>query len=217
MPVSLSLRCLFVHIPKTGGTSIEKALDIFGDWRIEDRERLFGRIASPDLLAAGFLSRYLQHLTLPELRPLLPPALADGLLSFSFVRNPWDRMVSIHAHPDPDLLEQAAAQGLELRGLPFPTFLDRTACLRHIHLLSQHRFILDSAGRPLVDFIGRFENLANDFRKISTALGTPGDLPHANASQARQHRDYRPCYTLATRDLVARRYARDIELFGYAF
>ena len=217
MPISHSLRCLFVHIPKTGGTSVEKALGMFGDWRIEDRERFFGRIASPDLLAAGFLSRYLQHLTLPELRPLLSPALADGLFTFSFVRNPWDRMVSIHAHPDPDMLEQAAAQGLELRGVPFATFLDLTANLRHIHLLPQHCFILDSAGCPLVDFIGRFENLANDFRKISTGLGTSGDLPHANASQARQHQDYRCYYTDATRDLIARRYARDIEIFRYAF
>jgi hypothetical protein len=217
MPLSPRLRCLFVHIPKTGGTSVERALGMFGDWRVEDRERLFGRIASPDLVAAGFLSRYLQHLTLPQMHSLLPPDRREGLFSFSFVRNPWDRMVSIHAHPDPDMVQQAAAQGLELEGLPFATFLERLAGVRHIHLLSQHDFILDSAGRPLVDFIGRFETLAEDFAKVAARLGVSSDMPHANASTARRHRDYRSCYTPETRDWVACRYSLDIERFGYAF
>ena len=73
----------------------------------------------------------------------------------------------------------------------------------------------DEEGAVIVDFIGRFENLNEDTGTVFRNLGISGaSLPHNNSSH---HRDYRSYYTEETRDLVAERYARDIEFFGYEF
>jgi hypothetical protein len=213
MPVSHALRGIFVHIPKTGGTSVETALGMFHDWKIENRAALFGLIQSPDLRQKGFLSHFLQHLTWPQLRELLPPE-CRGYFTFSVVRNPWERMVSTYANKDPDMLMHARAQGLELEGLSFEEFLEKTENFQHIHLLPQHEFIYDQQGTPLVDFIGRFERLAEDFQRICARLGVDGGLPHRNPSRHRPYRDY---YDNTTQDMVAQRYRRDIALLGYEF
>jgi hypothetical protein len=217
MPVSHSRRCIFVHIPKTGGSSIEQALGMFGDWRLEDRDCLFGRIQSPDLELAGFLSRYLQHLTISQIRSIVPADVGSRYFSFSFVRNPWDRLVSVYSRPDPDMVEQAQAAGIDLLGLPFDQFLDRVGKTSHIHVLPQHEFITDSSGRPLVDLVGRFESLQGDFKGLCRTLGAACELPHANASAARRAADYRSYYTSETKAIVAQRYATDVRLFGYEF
>lgn len=217
MPLSHSIRCIFVHIPKTGGSSIEQGLGMFGDWRVEDADRLFGKIRSPNLKNAGFHSAFLQHLTMPEIQRVSPGAVRDGYYSFSIVRNPWDRMVSVYSRPDPNMVEQASDEGIELLGLSFDTFLERVGNLSHIHVLPQYIFVTDGSGRTVVDFVGRFESLARDFARVCETLGIVRSLPHANASPSRNSKDYRGYYTRETRAIVAERYSRDLELFGYEF
>jgi len=212
MPVSRALRCLFVHIPKTGGTSVEVALGMHGDWAVENRDSLFGTIRSADLVGRGYLSRFLQHLTLDEVRQLSPEC--GELFSFSFVRNPWDRMVSSYCNPDPDMLDGARASGVELTGLDFPEFVRRTEAVEHIHLLPQHRFVTDRQRGIAVNSLGRFETLEADFESLCRALQVEARLPHENASE---HIHYREYHTDETRDAVARRYRQDIDLFDYRF
>lgn len=213
MPISHQLGCVFVHIPKTGGTSVETALGLNGRPTFEDREKMFGPIESDDLVAHGFLSAFLQHLTLNELRSLVPST--DRLFSFSFVRNPWDKIVSSYHNPDYSLGLQAQARGIELRDLPFAEFVRYCESLEHIHLQEQHRFVCDQAGRPKVDFLGHFENLQNDFRTICDRLEVRVPLPHRCKSSNR--RPYREYYDDATRERVFNNYRRDIEIFGYDF
>ena len=81
--------------------------------------------------------------------------------------------------------------------------------------MSQSKFIYDQHDALLVDFVGRFENLTEDFRKICSSIGLTGvELKHQNKS-ARGH--YQEYYDLETRDLVARHWERDIDLFKYSF
>jgi chondroitin 4-sulfotransferase 11 len=213
MPVSHELRCIHVHIPRTGGTSIEHALGMFHDWKIENRTALFGLIRSPDLLEAVSVSRFLQHATAREVLALLPPECA-GYFSFAFVRNPWDRMVSVFCHQDPHLAMQAAAAGVDLPSLTFGQFLDAARSLAHVHLLPQVQFIHDERGTCLVDFLGRFERLAQDFALIKERLGIDADLACHNRSS---HEDYRSYYDNHSRRLVEEMYREDIEAFGYEF
>jgi Sulfotransferase family len=214
VPISHTLRCVFVHVPKTGGTSIETALGMFGPWQEENRDAMFGLIHSPELVARGLGSAFLQHLSMPELGALHPRGELAGYFSFSIVRNPWDRMVSVYRRTDPHLLEHAGRLGIQLGGLSFAQFLERSAAVAHAHLADQARFVCDDSDRVLVDSLGRFETLEEDFGAICRRLGIEAPLPRLNTSEREGYRGY---YDERTRAFVARRYRRDIELFGYTF
>ena len=84
------------------------------------------------------------------------------------------------------------------------------------HFRSQHTFLSNGNGALAVDFVGRYERLADDFKQVQERTGLPPlELPRLQA--ARRAAKYATYYTPRTRDLVARRYRRDIELFGYEF
>ena len=212
MPVSRQGQHAFVHIPKTGGTSIEAALGLLHDWREENRGAMFGLIQSPDLKEHGFVSHFLQHLTVRELALLIPDI--HSFFVFSFVRNPWQRFVSTYANTDPHLCRQAEKQGIQLTGISFKEFVYRCKEIEHVHLLEQYKFIMDSQEKVQVDFIGHFESLEEDFQRVCQRLGVVKTLPHLNQSA---HRSYRRYYDEETRAIIAERYRADIELFGYTF
>jgi len=214
MPVSHNARCIFVHVPKTGGTSVETALGMFGRWQDEDRENMFGLIQSPDLLARPLGSSFLQHLSIHELRDLLAEGPGAGYFSFAFVRNPWDRMVSIYHRPDPHLLAYANGTGIELAGLSFREFLARTEGIAHAHLAEQAQYVCDDSGKILVDYLGRFETLERDYTEVCRRLHIDVPLPRLNGSA---HNTYRSYYDENTKELLAGRYRKDIEIFGYKF
>lgn len=69
----------------------------------------------------------------------------------------------------------------------------------------------------LVDYVGHYENLAHEFSAICGKLGL-GDieLPRKNKSR-NKIRHYGEYYTAPARDLVAERFRKDIDLFGYNF
>ena len=69
-------------------------------------------------------------------------------------------------------------------------------------------------GKVELDFIGRFENLENDYKYICQKIGLTTKLPHVRASK---HKHYTEYYDDETREIIADRYAKDIEYFGYKF
>ena len=70
MPFDRQRRLVFLHIPKTAGSSVEQALGLLGPWDQENLVTGFGLIQSRDLLARNLSSNFLQHLSLSELAPL---------------------------------------------------------------------------------------------------------------------------------------------------
>jgi hypothetical protein len=217
LPVSHQYGCTFVHVPKTGGTSIEYALEMRPDSKREDLRTLFGRIESSALKSRGFLTGYLQHLTAEQIRELDPELLGHRYFSFAMVRNPWARMVSSFTHKDPHLLREARARAIELEKISFPDYVWQTGRLQHAHLQSQCEYVHDAKGQLLVDFVGRFESLTSDFQKVCRRLGIEKQLPAKKQSKQKISNDYHDYYDDETRAAVASRYAQDIECFGYSF
>lgn len=147
---------------------------------------------------------------------------------FAFVRNPWDRLVSCYAEKirsDGDaenfvggVSKVLLPYGVFRAGMSFEEFVHAVVAIpdddAEPHFHSQHGFLTDRRGTLLVDFIGRFETLDEDFEKVRDRLRVSVELPHLLPSRRLPYREY---YDSRLADLVAARYRKDIELFGYSF
>ena len=210
MPCTPDRRLLFIHIPKTGGTSVEQALGLFGDWQLEDQTRLFGLVQSPQLLAHGWGSAFLQHLSWSEIHQHWDFSQA---LCFAVVRNPWARFASVYTNTDPHLLQTARGRGLELQGLSFEAFVDATEGLQHAHLRPQREYLCTATGAVAVPQLLRTETLSQDYAALAAAHGLPGPLPWHNRSAA--PRRLEQLYDRRTWQRIGERYAADVALLGY--
>lgn len=218
MPVSDRYQAIFVHIPKCGGSSVEKALGVFG-------ARNDGDLApAPKILFGVERRRALQHLTLREIRARLPKVTFDAYFKFSFVRNPFDRLVSEYHWRISERMIDASMSFKEFvrrEVVPFkPTggiarwLDDRRRVVLEDHFLPQHVFVCDEAGRIAVDRLGRMESFEKDFKDICLALKVEARLPAVNRTA---HRPYREHYDDQTRGWAERVYEKDLEIFHYAF
>jgi hypothetical protein len=190
-------RFVFVHVPKTAGTSIGAALRSL---RGSQKLRFFQT----------------KHVTPAELRahserlPWFDRRDFSDYRFVGFVRNPWDRFASIHRY----LLMQPAR-----RRKPVPDSLEDFARMLEaaepwVEALHSVRLQSDFVDGSFF-MIGRYEQLAVDFADLCQRLGVSLQLPHKNMSQAAG--DYRPLYTDRMVEIIQKRYARDIAQFGYAF
>ena len=147
---------------------------------------------------------------------------------FSFVRNPWDRLVSCYEHffnRDSNHYEtinyaKPYAEMLNKDKMTFDDFVHYVANEpdehRDPHWSSQYSTLsLNEAGH-LPDEIGRFESLAEDTVRIFSKAGIPAKIPHLNKS-IRSKGHYSKYYRKQTRNMVSQRYQKDIDVFGYAF
>jgi chondroitin 4-sulfotransferase 11 len=218
MPVSHSHKTIFVHIPKTAGTSIEAVLGMHGDKQDIGLVPYFNQ----ELDHEHLYGRQMQHMTAQAIRTVLNnDAVFNSYFKFAVVRNPWDRLVSALAWTD-----QKWVRGEELTLAAFETQVRQLHSLLATaqtapapvqlphYLYPQSLYIFDAERRPLVNFIARYESLATDWRVIREKLGLSVELP---ARMKSHHRDYREYYSAATRQLVADMYALDVSLFEYEF
>ena len=143
-----------------------------------------------------------------------------GYFKFTFIRNPWDRVVSgwvskFENYHDPNNPHQP---GIRDPGLSLDTTFDEYVRFIHkikdnradCHFKSMHCFVPDDIT------IGRVENFDKDFNAILKVKNfTPYPITVENKSVGRGH--YTDYYTPELRDLVAERYVVDIERYGYEF
>jgi hypothetical protein len=213
MIISRRRRFIFVHIPKTGGTSLALALEaraakddiLIGDTPKARARR--GRVRG--LKAAG---RLWKHSTLADIAGLVTDDEVAAFFTLTLVRNPWERLASYwhwlraqhFAHP---------AVGLA-KAHDFSGFLNHPHTRLSIAAHPYGSYLRDRNGVERGHF-ARIE-APEDLAAFEAHLGfhlTP--LPQANASD--RPADWRRFYSDADAALVADICAEDIARFGYRF
>jgi hypothetical protein len=198
--ISFRKRFLFVHIPKTAGNSIQSVLRDYSEDQLvalrkdQDGIERFG-LRNPEY-------KIRKHSILKEYRDALGDEQFRSLYKFTCVRNPWDRMVSYYFTPtqNPETWSRKKFRGIISKAVSVPDYLR-----------------LDDETDPFanVDYIMRFENLADDFHAVSRRLNiSPPPLAQLNRSNRAHYSKY---YDDELRELVHTRFAREIERFGYTF
>jgi len=202
---------LFIHVDKAAGTSIQAALRPYAIPRTRNRlrKRLVMLGGMNRLFNTHRLLEFSEHVTAAVVKNCLPPEAYTRLFKFAFVRNPWDRMVSKYAHL---LRREQHPRHERVKAMhDFTEFLQWE--LKRAEAL-QSSYVCDADDRFIVDFVGYFEKLPEHFTRVCEHLKIQPGLENKNTSA---HQDYRTYYTPVTRELVAKHFRRDIELFGYEF
>ena len=217
MPIHREHHLLFVHIPKTGGTSVEECLGLRGPWQHENLDSCFGLIQSLPLLQRGFGSNFLQHLTLAELCELLGGDFLE-LTPFAVLRDPWTRLLSSFRRKDPDLCSLYRYKcHRDLHDVSLEEYVDVASWLDHPHLRPQWKFLCTSMGQcpdPSVRLF-RQERMEQLESWLTQYLGTTIQLTSKNVRvPAVTMPDMDPRQLEALRERVNELYALDVDLLS---
>jgi hypothetical protein len=201
---------IFIHIPKTAGTSMEKLSFIEG----------------------------IGHRPIRAFQDICVSQKMDfkSYFKFAFVRNPFDRMVSAFFNSTEDItFDDKADLKFDRTKESFTEFLTVLDTYNlhkvkidlydyvypkyrleewptHPHFIPQHCFVCDKRGRLVMDFIGRFEDLDSDWARVCIELGQDEKLGHHRKSN---HLPWKSYYTEETKEIVRKIYKKDFEMFGY--
>ncbi len=187
---------IFVHIPKAAGTAINVGL--------------FGQLAG---LGHASSQKYLQVYGASQF---------DAMYKFSFVRNPYDRFVSAYEYLrrggnnsfDASFRDQKMADFKTFEDFVLNGFAKDKAIREHIHFRRQVDFLLID-NKIAVDFLGRFENIEDDYRYIASMIGHAKPLESSNASD--RSKEYVAYFkNEAVRQAVADYYEADFERLNYS-
>ena len=203
MLLSRDRRFIFIHIQKTGGVAMEKALESVAP----DAVQYFNDLAAcRDPLKN-------RHLFAADLKAYLGDDEWRRYFKFAFVRNPWSRLVSWY-NMCVERPSNAFMWYVKVNTRTFDDFLNLTDGPAAKTVFNQVDYISDEQGHLLVDFVGRFETIATDFVQVCERLDVNVSLQRLNTGSPV---DYRTYYDERTRQVVANRFRRDIETFGYQF
>jgi hypothetical protein len=207
---------LFIHIPKTGGSTIknslvyEKSNNQYTSLRqviqINQPKKLI-KIDDEDRIINSHNSIY----------QISRSVRIDNYFKFAFVRNPWDRIVSYY-HYLIQYWDLSKDHPLTFRDWVLNSqskeehsFLDH-----HNARMTQFNYVSNPKTKELLlDFIGRFENLQEDFDKVCKIIDIPSQkLIPINTSR---HEHYTKYYNEDTKNIIGDYYRKDVEYFGYEF
>lgn len=205
MIVSHRHRFIFFAVPRTGTHAIRTALGpVLGDddWQQQSLTEQV-RLPVPALARVDH-----GHLTLGQLQASLPPSIWRDYFKFAFVRNPYDRFVSVCAMLNK---RNPGYRGRETafmkRALTIPRFRQRVLVRPQVEILA------DEVGEVGMDYVGRYETLQESFNAVCRQIGIAElDLEHSNASE---HDAYATYYDDELLAKVTAFYRRDFDVLGY--
>lgn len=195
--ISHDKKCIFVHIPKCAGSSINQELKL---------KSLGFSGHSPASCHCEFLADY---------------------FSFTFVRNPYDRIVSAYKYfrklkeghrwyKRNKIISDAADQ------MSFIEFVNHVKDFQKLMGREEGSFESGIHFQPFsyfldkpIEYIGRFESIQRDYFNIMSRLNLPlKNLPKTNSTN---NSNYRELYIEESRNTVYNIYKEDIEQFNYSF
>jgi hypothetical protein len=183
---------IFVHIPKTGGTSIRRVLEPYAT-------------PLPDGTSVDDCTHRYGHLTAIELKRLLGEEVWESCFKFAVVRNPADWYVSLHCFNSGEPLAKDSPETIE----SFRTLMKA----RHWDLQLSD-YICSEDGELLVDHLIRFDSIKKNFSKVCKQLGIKNTLTH-RLPTSRKH--YTEFYDRETQRAYEQHYGSDALKYGYQF
>jgi hypothetical protein len=204
--ISTSKKFVFIHVPKTAGNAVQNILRHYSD-----DDLCVG--ASPrtdegiiDYLEVGnpLIPKLTKHSGVGTLYSNWNTRRLGDIedyFKFATVRNPWDRAISFYFWR-------------RFKTFTKNTFLEEVvARVPPMH----HYLTYKEQGVKKIDYILRYENLTEDFARLCNTINIKHEpLPVANKSHDKT-KHYTEYYDDETREAVAKKYAKDIEAFGYEF
>lgn len=207
MPYSKHKRIIFTWIPKTGGTSIARSLAQRGVFERNGKEGLWGVIPAEERLVWKAVNW--QHISALSTLNVLGRAEWNDCFSFSVVRNPLDRIVSYFEY------SRSAREDPKSVHFGRPPLGSIEEWFEENKPHSQLHYIADEQRKIMVDYVGRFENLDEDFLKICLRIKIqPRKLLRVRASKRRDYRDY---FDAGFKKKVLSTYGEEIEVLKYQF
>lgn len=187
-------KTIFVHIPKTAGISLLSA--IYGNVSLESHRSIFFNQTALNIKSNDFFS-------------------------FTFVRNPFGRLYSTYKFLENGGINKHDEIAFQTHFSKFTSFedfvmngLNKNIIYQVTHLIPQYEYLCDWKGKIIVDFVGRFESLDKDVKRLSEHLAKEIKLNHLNKTSKV---DYAEVYTDQMIKKVKNIYKKDLRIFNYSF
>lgn len=227
MIISNSKHFIFIHIHKCGGTSISKMFEPELKWQ----DFMTGGSRYGEAMSEAWGNKWglRKHATAMQIYDLVGDKLWNKYYTFSFVRHPFSRVVSLYTFTQKVVENQRWRRYIRYLAKKWDSdvwdwgsvqaYIDSDSFseyIRHPKLKNdpafqlQFNFISNEEGDLIVDFVGKFEDYENDVNKILENLNLKLSIPHKNKSPKKEID-----ITIEDRNYIADLFRTDYEMFGY--
>jgi len=208
MLISHRYKFLFVSIPKTGTVAMQKALHPYGD--------VFHTTNAPSPLYVHGKAKDLKKYFIENGWNW------DEYFKFGFVRNPWDSLVSQYfykinfAEREKTNVPHNKLFMLYCKRFKYLCKDFNSAVISNmLTTTNQKNWAFDDENKNLLNFIGRFENIDQDFKIACEKINLPQiELKRFNRTT---HENYKKYYTEETIKIIEKKFKEDIRIFNYKF
>ena len=179
---------VFIHISKTGGTSISRNIKLF----------------------------HKQHLTVKGVQEQIGLDWFRAF-TFTVVRNPYDRVVSDYHYRSKLILKNTGRNNISFDEFVKSTYIEKRPEFRiggRKFFSTQKEWLLNKNGKIDIDYIVKFENLIEDYKVVQEIIGIKQKLPHLNKSERRPYKYY---YSAESKKIIEAYFKDDFEEFNYAY
>ena len=218
MIVSHKHRFIFVHLGRTAGRSLTAALAPYCG--TDD-------VVTPAGQGTGRNhADFERHFTAQEIRAKIGSEVFDSYFKFAIERNPWDKIVSrywAYAGVTRKPAYKRVPEWVTGKPLTFKQWFELRIWQARLLTFGHYRFprhygAYMEDGKPLVDFIGRYENLTEHLRVISDRIGVPVVLEQQRGTERHKKRvPYTELFDARMNGIVEDWFRQDLDFLGYRF